>query len=234
MLENEKKVIQDDRMTWIESDIEKIQLKQNFFIQEYGDEGIFHIAREGIQNSFDEVNNPKSIGNKIVIDYDISSDIITVTDNSRGIPETDVPLEIVCTKNQAGSKFFRESGNTSGEFGVGLTVINALSDIFVLESYREKEGTVHRLEFENGIKKKDTIEKITKSGMQHGTVLKFKASEKYFGKGSKFPYEKCVNWLETLMHFPMDNPNIKVEMNIFDIMKLKKSYIIIIYLTKKQ
>lgn len=120
MSEKEKNVIQDDKMTWIESDIEKIQLKQNFFIQEYGDEGIFHIAREGIQNSFDEVNNPNSIGNKIEIDYDIATDIITIRDNGRGIPETDVPLEIICTKNQAGSKFFRESGSTSGEFGVNI------------------------------------------------------------------------------------------------------------------
>lgn len=66
--------------------------------------------------------------------------------------------------------------------------------------------------------------KSSKSGIKHGTVLQFKASRKYFGPESKFPYKDCVKWLETLMHFPMNNPNIKVEMNIFDIMKLKESY----------
>lgn len=215
---------QDDKMVWIESDIEKIQTKQNLFIQEYGDAGIFHIAREGIQNSFDELNNPKSNGNKIIISYDKATDFLTIEDNGRGFPENEYPLEIFCTKNQSGSKFFRESGKSSGEFGIGSCVINALSDTYILESFRNKENWDHRIEFKNGVKIKDTKKPLKKNGLQHGTILKFKASEKYFGKGSSFPYKDCIEWIETQMYLPMDNPDIKVEMHIFNGLKLVESH----------
>ena len=108
----------DDNMYWLESDIQKIQVKSNMYIHEYGKEGAFHLLREVAQNGFDEVTNPKSPGKNVDISYDKSTDIITVEDDGRGFPEGDFPLDIFCTKLQSGSKFFHEDGGSSGEFGV--------------------------------------------------------------------------------------------------------------------
>ena len=100
-----------------------------------------HLAREIIQNNIDECIDPESNGSVIHITYDKLSDMLTCEDNGRGFPEKDYPLDIFCTKNQSGSKFFRDQGGDSaGEFGVGLTVVNALSDKFTIVNYREEEG----------------------------------------------------------------------------------------------
>ena len=109
----------DVKMMYIEDDIKKIQTKTNLYIQQYGPQGAFHLAREIIQNSIDEVIDPESNGSSINITYDILSDKLTCEDDGRGFPETDYPLDIFCTKNQSGSKFFRnQGGDSAGEFGV--------------------------------------------------------------------------------------------------------------------
>lgn len=91
------------------------------YINEYGEAGAFHLAREVIQNNFDECMDPDSNGSEIEITYDRATDILTCEDNSRGFPETDFPLNIFCSTLQSGSKFFREGGGASaGEFGVNI------------------------------------------------------------------------------------------------------------------
>ena len=90
---------------------------------EYGKEGSIHLAREIIQNCFDECLDQDSPGDTIRISYDKSTDILRSEDNGRGFPEKDVPLNIIVTKLQSGSKFFRGSGTASaGEFGVNTSV----------------------------------------------------------------------------------------------------------------
>ena len=126
----------DVKMYHIEDDMKKIQVKTNLYLQQYGDQGIFHLAKEIIQNSIDELEDPMSDGTKIIIMYDHRTDKLIVIDNGRGIPEIDYPIDIACTKLQAGSKFLRsQGGNSSGEFGVGITVTNALSSLFHTPSY---------------------------------------------------------------------------------------------------
>ena len=110
----------DVKMYYLESDIQKIQVKTNMYIQEYGPAGIFHQGREIVQNAFDECLDEDSCGNKIIITYDKLTDTLTVEDNGRGFSEVDFPLDIFCTTLQSGSKFFRENGKSSGEFGVNL------------------------------------------------------------------------------------------------------------------
>lgn len=105
-------------MLYIEEDIKKIQSKPNLYVYKYGNAGVFHLTREIAQNDYDECTDPNSNGDHIHIEHDISTQITTCEDNGRGFPETDYPLDIFCTKNQSGSKFFRENGETSGEFGV--------------------------------------------------------------------------------------------------------------------
>lgn len=122
----------DVKVMYTENDLAKVQTKTNLYVQKYGDLGVFHLFKEVAQNSIDEAIDPglnaylKSIGesNKkkiIKITHDRLTDKVTVEDNGRGIPEEDYPIDIVCTKLQSGSKFFRDQGGaSSGEFGVDI------------------------------------------------------------------------------------------------------------------
>jgi DNA gyrase/topoisomerase IV subunit B len=103
----------DAKMMYIEDDIEKIQMKTNLYLKSYGPEGEFHLTKEVVQNSVDEVIDPESNGSDIVIICDKLEDSVVVEDDGRGIPEDDYPLDICCTKLQSGSKFMRDAGSDS-------------------------------------------------------------------------------------------------------------------------
>ena len=155
----------DDKLEYIESDIEKIQMKTGMYVSWVGKKGALHLSREIIQNSIDEAENKKSPCKNIDIELDTLSDTLRVEDDGRGIPEDEFPLDIVCTKLQSGSKFTREQGgNSSGENGVGLTACNALASKFSLATFRE--GKMHEISFEEGIKVDDT-RKSSKKGMEY-------------------------------------------------------------------
>ena len=214
----------DVKMFYIESDIKKIQTKTNLYIQKYGPAGAFHLAREIIQNNIDEVIDPESNGSDIYIYYDILSDKLICEDNGRGFPEKDYPLDIFCTKNQSGSKFFRDQGGDSaGEFGVGLTVVNALSDQFVLTSFREEEGYKHTIEFRDGEKIKDEKKPLKKGDKQHGSSISFIPSKKYLGNNTVLPYKEMVEWIEKMTYF-IRKKKIKIKVEIYKGLKLKESY----------
>ena len=115
--------VKDTKIVHLADDIQKVQTKTNFYISEYGSEGAFHLAREIIQNCFDECLDEDSPGNQIEITYDRETDILRSEDNGRGFPETDVTLNDIVTTLQSGSKFFRNAGAASaGEFGVNIGV----------------------------------------------------------------------------------------------------------------
>ena len=110
----------DDKMEYIESDIEKIQMKTGMYISYVGRKGALHLAKEVIQNAIDECANPKSPAKNIQVTLDILDGSLIVEDDGRGIPETqEIPMDILCTKLNSGSKFTREQGGaSSGENGV--------------------------------------------------------------------------------------------------------------------
>ena len=213
----------DVKMLYIEDDIKKIQTKTNLYIQQYGPQGAFHLAREIIQNSIDEVIDPESNGSSIHITYDILTDKLTCEDDGRGFPETDYPLDIFCTKNQSGSKFFRnQGGDSAGEFGVGLTIVNALADEFSLTSMREKENTKHTIVFKEGEKVSDKTTKLPKS-KTHGSIVTFIPAKKYLGNNTVMPYKDMIDWVQRMCYF-ITNKNVRIKIEIFKGMKLKESY----------
>ena len=186
-------------MLWIEDDIKKIQTKTNLYIQEYNEEASFHLFREVAQNCFDECEDEDSMGSRTDISYDELTDITVIEDDGRGIPEEDYPLDIFCTKIQSGSKFFRDQGgSSSGEFGVGLTAVNALSDMFRMTVNRD--GYTHTIEFNKGEKVKDEKRPLKKGEKKHGTTVAFKASPAFLGKDTKLPYEAVVDWLTKMSY----------------------------------
>ena len=213
----------DVEMYWIEDDIEKIQKKTNMYIKSYNSAGAFHLVREIIQNAIDECIDSDSPGKSIYINYDILSDMITCEDDGRGFPEVSYPLDIFCTKIQSGSKFFRSNGSsTAGEFGLGLTACNALASYFSITSYREVEKTAHTIIFNDGKKVDDIKKTLTKSGKQHGTIIKFSPSKERLGKSTVIPYKEMVEWIDKMSYFLIKG--IKIKVDIFKGVKLKETY----------
>jgi DNA gyrase/topoisomerase IV subunit B len=104
----------DDKITHIESDIKKIQVKPSMYIGPIGSRAALHLCFELINNAIDECINTNSPGDTVSIILDETENTITVSDNGRGINEKDI--EIVCTTLQSGSKFTRE-GTGEGSAG---------------------------------------------------------------------------------------------------------------------
>lgn len=208
----------DTELMHLENDIQKIQVKTNMYINEYGEQGAFHLAREIIQNNFDECIDPESPGNKIDISYDMDTDILKVSDNGRSFNESKYSMRVFMTTLQSGSKFNRSAGvDSSGEFGVGMTVVNALSDYFKVIAYRDKEETIHTVEFKEGVLVTDKIEK-NKKGLR-GTTVEFRVSKKYMGNDAKLPIEDVMNWLDSLFYLNSNNlkkNNIKATLTVYE------------------
>ena len=208
----------DDKFDYIESDIEKIQRKSGMYISYVGKKGALHLTKELIQNAIDECENINSPCKNILIKLNTDIDTISVEDDGRGIPEDSFPLDIICTKLQSGSKFTREQGGkSSGENGVGLTATNALSSFFSLSSYRD--GKVHTIEFEEGIK---TADRVASSTKEHGTIVKFSPSKKYLGKSTCIPKKELLEWVESISYFIPKRCKIVLEVYKGD--KLTESY----------
>ena len=208
--------MKDNKMVYLEDDIQKVQIKSNMYISRYGKYGTFHLVREIIQNAIDELLDDNSLGNKIEITYNKSTDTLVCIDNGRGFPENDYPLDIFVTTLQSGSKFFREEGfGSAGEFGVGLCVTNALSEEFEITSYRANEGKAHTLKFKEGVKTYDKFKDTDK----HGTKVLFKVSKKYMGEDSDLPIDDVITWLDTMFYLDSDrlkSKNITCSLRVYD------------------
>jgi DNA gyrase subunit B len=143
-------------------------------------EGLHHLVYEVVDNSIDE-----ALGEYCdLIDIQILSDgSVVVTDNGRGIPvdlhETEkVPaLEVVMMKLHSGGKFDNKSYKVSGGLhGVGVSVVNALSEFLEAEVYRE--GSIYHQRFERGAKKTEL--KVIGKTPKRGTKIHFRPDSEIF------------------------------------------------------
>lgn len=107
--------VKDVKIEAILDDIQRVQRKTNMYIFERGPAAAKHMLLEIYSNSADEVNDKDSNGHKIIAIFDKSISKFTCIDDGRGFPENDVPLDIVCTTLQSGSKFNRIGSATNGE-----------------------------------------------------------------------------------------------------------------------
>lgn len=223
MAKTEKKnTVKDVDVFWTDDDIEKIQLKPNLYIQKYGTAGCNHIGREIAQNAYDECIDTTSPGENITIRYDRKVDRLTVIDDGRGFPEAKFPLDIFCTKIQSGSKSNRsQSGGTAGEFGVGMSVTNALASEFSVKSYRANEKTIHTIKFVNGKKVSDVTEKNPKG--LHGSEVAFIPNPKYLGKGSHIDFDEFYEWIQKNSYLlSSEGKKITVKVEVMDGLKTIK------------
>jgi topoisomerase IV subunit B len=163
--------------------LEPVRLRPGMYIGGTDDRAVHHLAAEIIDNSMDEA----VAGEASRIDLELSADhYVTVSDNGRGIPVDAHPkfkdksaLEVILTTLHSGGKFSGDTYETSGGLhGVGLSVVNALSDDLTVEIARDKK--IWTQSYERG-KPTSKLVNSGKTSNRRGTTIKFHPDPKIFG-----------------------------------------------------
>lgn len=179
--------------------LQAVRKRPGMYIGSTDIRGLHHLIYEVVDNSIDEVMAGFCTEISIVINADNS---VTVSDNGRGIP-TGInqkygkpAVELVATVLHAGGKFDRKSYKVSGGLhGVGLSVVNALSEY--LETTVKREGHIHVMKCERG----DLVEslKITGETSETGTQQHFRPDAQIFDT-LDFDYDTLANHFQDLAY----------------------------------
>ncbi len=187
--------------------LEAVRKRPSMYIGSTGPEGLHHLVYEVVDNSIDEAL--AGFCDSIFIKINIDNSII-VEDNGRGIPvdihsTEKVPgVELALTKLHAGGKFDKSTYKISGGLhGVGISVVNALSEFLEVEIRRN--GNIYFQKFEKG-KKVTELEIIGKTE-KTGTKIFFMPDIEIFQK-IDFSFDILSKRFRELAFL---NPNIKIE-----------------------
>ncbi len=162
--------------------LEAVRLRPAMYIGSTGEMGLHHLVYEVVDNSVDEALGGHATRVETTIHFDNS---ITVIDDGRGIPVDDMTLpggeklpavQVVLTKLHAGGKFDSSSYKVSGGLhGVGVSCVNALSQAFDVEIWREH---TYEQEYSKGL----PISKLKRTGTtkRRGTKIHFLPDKSIF------------------------------------------------------
>ncbi len=197
MAKKKKRDNYDARTIQVLEGIEAVRKRPAMYIGDTSSRGLHHLVDEVVDNSIDESMAGYCDRIKITIHPDNS---VTVEDSGRGIPvdihktEKKPAVEVVLTTLHAGGKFDHRVYKVSGGLhGVGVSVVNALSEWLEIEIKREKKIYHQRYQAGKPITKLKAIGKTKTTG----TKITFKPDDSIF-KITEFSYDTLVSRLREL------------------------------------
>jgi topoisomerase-4 subunit B len=168
--------------------LEPVRRRPGMYIGGTDERALHHLVAEALDNAMDEV----VAGHASWIELELAADgAVTVRDNGRGIPVDPHPkfksksaLEVIVTTLHAGGKFGGKAYGTSGGLhGVGISVVNALSDVFDIEVARDR--VLWKQSYSRG-KAKGKLKQAGKVSNRRGTTVRFHPDPEIFGAKAAF------------------------------------------------
>ncbi|MBU2606985.1 MAG: DNA topoisomerase IV subunit B [Alphaproteobacteria bacterium] len=168
--------------------LEPVRKRPGMYIGGTDERAYHHLFAEVLDNSMDEA--VAGHANRIEIKLD-ADNFLTVSDNGRGIPVDPHPkfpkksaLEVIMTTLHAGGKFSDKAYETAGGLhGVGISVVNALSELVEVEVARDK--VLYRQCFSRGLPQ-GKLEKVGAAPNRRGTSVRFRPDTQIFGEKLRF------------------------------------------------
>jgi DNA gyrase subunit B len=189
--------------------LEPVRKRPGMYIGGTGLDGLHHLIWEVVDNCIDEAMAGHATHVQVRL---LPDNVVSVTDDGRGIPVEKHPktkkstLETVLTVLHAGGKFGGEGYKVSGGLhGVGVSVVNALSESLIAEVHRD--GGIYRQEFKRGAPQGQVKKVGTVRGT--GTTITFKADNQIF-------QEIEYNWNRILQHLRQQaylTPGVRVDIS---------------------
>ncbi|WP_040951120.1 DNA topoisomerase (ATP-hydrolyzing) subunit B [Gorillibacterium massiliense] len=193
--------------------LEAVRKRPGMYIGSTSARGLHHLVWEVVDNSIDEALAGYCDKIDVIVHVDNS---ITVIDNGRGIPVSEQSklkksaLEVVLTVLHAGGKFGGEESGykvSGGLHGVGVSVVNALSEILTATVYRE--GNIYQQTYHRGIPQCEVT--VIGETDRTGTEISFKPDAEIFTETTEYEYDVLVSRLRELAYL-----NKGIEINILD------------------
>jgi DNA gyrase subunit B len=203
----------DDSQIQVLEGLEAVRKRPGMYIGSTSARGLHHLVWEAVDNSIDEALAGFCTKIDVIVHKNNS---ISVIDNGRGIPVGEnaklkrPTLEVVLTVLHAGGKFGGDDSGykvSGGLHGVGISVVNALSELLTVQVKRE--GQIHQQEYRRGVPQYDV--KIIGETEETGTTVTFQPDPEIFKETTEYDFDTLQSRIRELAFL-----NKGIEINLID------------------